>query len=214
MSVRSALSRTVLIVIVVVVIILIAVGAYVAVSGTSSSTTSVTSASSSSSSTSSSQSSSTSTSQSSSSSSQSSVSPTTNGTLVIDVSTDKGAPGDPMTVQFGPDTGTVQTEVYEGLVAQAFNGSIVPDLAVNWTQNSPTDYIFNLRQGVVFQDDTPFNASAVVFSFHRILNNTASVRYGDISDIATITATSNSQVEIKLKNATPIFLITWLLELV
>jgi ABC-type transport system substrate-binding protein len=204
MSVRRALSRSVLIVVVIVVIILIGVGAYVAVSTSSSSTTSLTS--SSTSTLSSSASSSSSSQSASTSSSQSSTSPTSNGTLVIDVSTDKGAPGDPMTVQFGPDTGTVQTEVYEGLVAQAFNGSIVPDLAVNWTVNSPTDYLFNLRQGVLFQDNTQFNASAVVFSFDRILNNTASVRYGSISDIANITATSNYQVEIKLHNASSDFL--------
>jgi ABC-type transport system substrate-binding protein len=111
-----------------------------------------------------------------------------------------------MTVQFGPDTGTVQTEVYEGLAAQNFNGTIVPDLAVNWTEVSPTEYIFNLRQGVVFQDGTPFNASAVVFSFDRMLNGTGTARYGQVEDISNVTALGNYEVEIQLKNASSDFL--------
>ncbi len=111
-----------------------------------------------------------------------------------------------MNVQFGPITGTVQTEVYEGLTAQAFNGSIVPDLAVNWTEKTSTDYIFNLRQNVLFQDGTPFNASAVVFTFNRMLNGTGTARYGQVADIANVTATGNYQVVIKLHNASSDFL--------
>lgn len=111
-----------------------------------------------------------------------------------------------MTVQFGPITGTVQTEVYEGLTAQAFNGQIVPDLAINWTENTPTNYVFNLRQNVQFQDGTPFNASAVVFTFNRMLNNTGTARYGQVADIANVTANGNYQVTFKLHNASSDFL--------
>ncbi len=128
------------------------------------------------------------------------------GALVIDVAVDKGPPGDPMTVQEGPITGTVQQEVYEGLTAIDFQGNVVPDLAVNWTKASNTDYVFNLRQGVKFQDGTPFNASAVVFSFVRILSNNASVRYGQVSSIASVTALSNYKVEFKLKETSSDFL--------
>lgn len=128
------------------------------------------------------------------------------GTLVIAVSTDKGPPGDPMMVQEGPITGTVQQEVYEGLTAIDFNGRVVPDLATNWTELSPTDYVFSLRQNVYFHDGTPFNASAVVFSFTRILNNTQSPRYGQVSNIQTIKALGNYKVEFKLREADANFL--------
>jgi len=111
-----------------------------------------------------------------------------------------------MFVQFGPITGTVQDEVYEGLTAQAFNGSIVPDLAVNWTEKTATDYVFNLRQNVLFQDGTPFNASAVVYNFDRLLNNSASPRYGTVSYISNVTANGNYQVEFKLKSVSSDFL--------
>lgn len=111
-----------------------------------------------------------------------------------------------MTVQFGPITGTVQIEVYEGLTAQAFDGTIVPDLAVNWTEKTTTDYIFNLRQNVLFQDGTSFNASSVVFTFNRMLNGTGTARYGQVADIANVTATGNYQVEMKLHTASSDFL--------
>jgi len=111
-----------------------------------------------------------------------------------------------MTVQEGPITGTVQQEVYEGLTAIGFDGSVKPDLATNWTIVSPADFVFNLRQNVTFQDATQFNASAVKFSFDRILNNTGSVRYGQVSVIANVTVKANYQVEFKLHNASADFL--------
>ena len=127
------------------------------------------------------------------------------GTITIDFSQDKGAPGDPATmVGGGPITGTAQNEVYEGLIAENYQGGIVPDLAVSWTQKSSTDYVFDLRQGVKFQDGTPFNASAVVFNFNRFLN-TSSPRYAVVSTIGNVTAVSNYQVEIKLKQPTSDF---------
>ena len=104
----------------------------------------------------------------------------------------------------GPITGTTQNEVYEGLIAENYQGQIVPDLALNWTAKSSTDYVFNLRHGVEFQDGTPFNASAVVFNFNRFLN-TSSPRYAVVSTIASVTASSNYQVEIKLKQPTSDF---------
>jgi len=198
----KAISRTLIIVIIVIVILIVAGGAYYATLAGSTTTTTKSTSSSTSSTTSMVSESSSSTS----ASKSSSGGPQYGGTLTIDVSTDKGAPGEPMTVQEGPITGTVQQEVYDGLTAIGYNSIPVPDLAVNWTMKSSTDYVFNLRQNVQFQDGTQFNASAVVFSLNRILNNNASVRYGQISDITKVTATSNYQVEITLNNASADFL--------
>jgi peptide/nickel transport system substrate-binding protein len=46
---------------------------------------------------------------------------------------------------------------------------IVPWLAESYTRDSPTQYTFHLRQGIKFQDGTPFNATAVWFSLNRLL---------------------------------------------
>ncbi len=68
----------------------------------------------------------------------------------------------------------ITRNVYEGLVR--FNGSgttendIIPSLATAWTLSTDgTVYTFTLRQGVKFQDGTPFNASAAKFGIERML---------------------------------------------
>jgi ABC-type transport system substrate-binding protein len=54
-----------------------------------------------------------------------------------------------------------------------YNGAssteIIPWLASNYTELSATQYQFKLRQGITFQDGTPFNAQAVWFSLNRLL---------------------------------------------
>jgi len=46
---------------------------------------------------------------------------------------------------------------------------LIPWLASNWTLINETTYQFSLRHGITFQDGTPFNATAVWFSFNRLL---------------------------------------------
>ena len=49
-------------------------------------------------------------------------------------------------------------------------GGIDPLLAVNWTSsNGGLTWTFNLRQGVLFHDGTPFNSTAVVYSVNRTM---------------------------------------------
>ena len=51
----------------------------------------------------------------------------------------------------------------------AFDGSttnVIPSLAESWESNADaTEWTFKLREGVTFQDGTPFNAEAVKFNF-------------------------------------------------
>ena len=62
--------------------------------------------------------------------------------------------------------------VYENLVH--WNGSdpttFVPWLASSWTiAPNASQVVFHLRQGITFQDGTPFNATAVKFSYDRAI---------------------------------------------
>lgn len=69
--------------------------------------------------------------------------------------------------------------IYNGLVK--FDEALVfkPDLAEKWSTSSDgLTWTFNLRQGVKFQDGTPFNADAVVGYFTKMLDknyNTAAI---------------------------------------
>jgi peptide/nickel transport system substrate-binding protein len=57
--------------------------------------------------------------------------------------------------------------VYEGLTGYGKTLELVPELATDWKQNSPTAWRFNLRKGVTFHDGTPFTADDVIFSLER-----------------------------------------------
>ncbi|HKI58741.1 MAG TPA: ABC transporter substrate-binding protein [Trueperaceae bacterium] len=64
---------------------------------------------------------------------------------------------------------SVQYQVAEPLVLyKPGTTEIRPGLATSWEANdSATVWTFHLRQGVTFQDGTPFNAEAVKFNFDR-----------------------------------------------
>jgi peptide/nickel transport system substrate-binding protein len=58
-------------------------------------------------------------------------------------------------------------QVYEALLDVDSNLAIVPQLALAWKPLDPTTWEFELREGVRFQDGTPFTAEDVVFSIER-----------------------------------------------
>ena len=68
-------------------------------------------------------------------------------------------------------TGRITINVVEPLVYEVGPGKYEPGLATSWSVNADaTEYTFTLRQGVKFQDGTPFNAEAVKFTFDRIVD--------------------------------------------
>ncbi|MBB6637742.1 ABC transporter substrate-binding protein [Cohnella thailandensis] len=65
----------------------------------------------------------------------------------------------------------VYRTIFDNLVVKDENNEIKPWLATEWTvSDDGLSYTFKLRQDVKFQDDTPFNAEAVKFTFDRILD--------------------------------------------
>ncbi|SED06517.1 glutathione ABC transporter substrate-binding protein [Paenibacillus sp. GP183] len=81
--------------------------------------------------------------------------------------------GDPTTMD--PQNTTVfetaVVQIFENLVAFNGNMEIVPQLAKSWEHSSDNkNWTFTLREGVKFQDGTPFNADAVKKSFDRVTN--------------------------------------------
>jgi len=64
-------------------------------------------------------------------------------------------------------TVSVLNQVYEGLVRRDKAWKIAPELAVSWTNVSPTLWRFKLRPNVKFHDGQTFTADDVVFSLNR-----------------------------------------------
>ena len=81
------------------------------------------------------------------------------------------ASGDPNTMDpHSQNVGTVTMvlqQIYEGLVTRNPDLSPAPGLATSWSQEEPTRWRFNLRQGVRFHGGEPFTAEDVVFSVAR-----------------------------------------------
>ncbi|MCL5046612.1 MAG: ABC transporter substrate-binding protein [Actinobacteria bacterium] len=73
---------------------------------------------------------------------------------------------DPHNYRAGTDV-MLQNFIYETLVTYDKDMKIVPKLAVSWKQIDPKKWEFKLRDGVQFQDGTPFDANAVKISLER-----------------------------------------------
>ena len=73
-----------------------------------------------------------------------------------------------------------------------------PGLASSYKFVTPTDMRLTLRQGVKFQDGTPFNAAAVQFSLNRGIHDSGSDVALDLNDIKQITTTGDYTVDLLL----------------
>jgi peptide/nickel transport system substrate-binding protein len=153
--IRHAISQTAKIVIVVVIIIIITGGGYVALSHSKQSTTSSSSTPSSSTTT---------------SGLAGSTSVQNPGKIIYETSNQPSSLDPAAWSDAG--SATIQFNTYETLFQYVGNQSstAVPWLAQNYTVSSDgLTYTINLRHGITFQDGSPFNATAVVFSFDRVI---------------------------------------------
>jgi len=77
---------------------------------------------------------------------------------------------DPAEIEWGEDAKVIQS-LFDTLVTYKSDGvDLEPKLAERWTVSPDGKTLaFDLRKGVVFHDGTPFDSSAVVFTFERFL---------------------------------------------
>ncbi|MDA4130764.1 MAG: ABC transporter substrate-binding protein [Thaumarchaeota archaeon] len=167
---KRAVSRSLIIIVVVVIVIIALAGGYAALSSSKPSSTSSSSLNTSTSSTGGGSTSSSGASSSSSTSAAQSGNSVPNPGVFVEENTIEPGPGglDPALAWDPSDMFFLN--VYQNLMW--FNGSdpttFLPWLAQNYTISpNATQYTFNLRQGITFQDGTPFNATAVKFSYDR-----------------------------------------------
>ena len=112
---------------------------------------------------------------------------------------------DPAYVDDG-ESAKVIVNVYEGLLKYKEGSTdIQASLATDWkVSDDGKEYTFNLRKNVKFQDGTPFNADAVVFSVERQLppKATEDMPYASFTygPVAKIEKTGDYSVKFTLKN--------------
>lgn len=114
----------------------------------------------------------------------------------------------PLTSQSDP-TNYVQSQIYSSLVAVDQNSKAIPDLAETWSQTSPTEWVFKLRHGAMWQDDNEVfakgqsrevTADDVKFAYDTYLDATvASQRASFLASVASTTAVDKYTVKITLK---------------
>src|SRR5579864_1917116 len=94
---------------------------------------------------------------------------------------------------------TVLAVLCEQLLTQAPDGAIGPGLAT-LSYPDPTTLVFDLKPGVTFWDGNPMTADDVVYSLDRNTDQSLGGFYGQVfTNVSSITATTSSQVTIKLK---------------
>ncbi len=106
--------------------------------------------------------------------------------------------------------------IYEGLVRQNADGSVVPWLARCWeTNDSGTEVTFYLHEGITFHDGAPFNADAVVANVEFV--KTAGPPQvippvaGQLGIVDTIEALDEHTVKFNLKGPGEILLLSGLI---
>ena len=93
--------------------------------------------------------------------------------------------------------------VYEPLIERGKDMSLTPALATKWTQQSPTVWRFELRQGVKFHDGTPFTADDVIFTFKRAAGDGSDMK-GYTNPIKEVRKVGEYAVEIETTAPYPI----------
>ena len=100
--------------------------------------------------------------------------------------------------------------MYENLTRIGYDLLPKPELAKSWNRQSPTEYVFNLREGVKFHDGSEFTAEDAKYTYERILDpDVGSGGAGDLRFIDTIEVMDKYTVKFSLTDeiATDLFLL-------
>lgn len=95
-------------------------------------------------------------------------------------------------------TQAMLANVFEGLTRWDDNLQVSPALATSWKQETPTEWVFKLREGVTFHGGQPFTAADVVFSWNRA-SGEGSGYAGIMAPVAKVEAIDDHTVKITTK---------------
>jgi peptide/nickel transport system substrate-binding protein len=102
----------------------------------------------------------------------------------------------------GLATWPAQSLIFDPLIKEGPNGTLLPDLATSWKFSPDGKTLtIHLRQGVKFQDGTPFNAAAVAFNLERqVAPANHSLCAPNLTVMTKATALNSSTVELTLSS--------------
>ncbi|NLP17651.1 MAG: ABC transporter substrate-binding protein [Firmicutes bacterium] len=106
---------------------------------------------------------------------------------------------------------TVIRNMFDGLVTRTTSMDIVPEIAESYTQLTPTEWEFKIREGITFHNGDPLTADDVEFTFMRILTEGAvdgqsSPRKGLLGSLLKVEKTDDYTVLFTFEEPWPIFL--------
>jgi peptide/nickel transport system substrate-binding protein len=90
------------------------------------------------------------------------------------------------------------SNLYDNLIRTTQDKKLVPGLAASWSSPDSTTFKMNLRQGVKFQDGTPFNAAAVAAAITRGQTDATSSLKGDLASISSVETPDDHTVVLHL----------------
>jgi peptide/nickel transport system substrate-binding protein len=128
------------------------------------------------------------------------------GALRVALSGDPNSLYIPMTADKNADIAASQ--LYDPLVFQANDGTIVPALAEKWeVSDDGTEYTFYLRQGVKFHNGEEFNADDVIATWEYGKDETSAWpdRYSIVTDIEKV---DDFTIKVKTDGPKPLLLVT------
>jgi peptide/nickel transport system substrate-binding protein len=97
------------------------------------------------------------------------------------------------------DVGPIDSNIFDTLVWLTPDFKVTPDLATKWTVSPDNKtYTFTLRQGVKFQDGTPFDSSSVVANINYMTDKStqSNISLGLLGPCTKATATDKYTVQI------------------
>ncbi|MEX2099802.1 MAG: ABC transporter substrate-binding protein [Acidimicrobiia bacterium] len=119
-------------------------------------------------------------------------------TAVLKMSAIVGPSQDPIRATQTCEITTLNT-IYDKLFAIGKDGAIEPRLATSYEVRPDNVVRLDLRTGVKFQDNTPFDADAVKFNLDRAMTDPASTIKGFLSSVESVTVVNPTTVDIKMK---------------
>lgn len=97
-----------------------------------------------------------------------------------------------------PSTVLASRQIYDTLVIND-DGELEPSLAEDWEQPNPETWVFNIKEGVTFHDESPLTAKDVKYSIEQQVNSEDSPLSVLWEEFDSVEATDEHTVTIKTK---------------